>query len=60
MRKFKLTKNDAQSLGNSANMFDNAILKKGALNISNMAMSGGKVAPNWAKCDWIECTWCQA
>lgn len=55
MKKFKLTKNDVTSLENSVNMFDNPILKKGALKVSNKSMSGG-----FAKCDWIECTWCQS
>lgn len=59
MKKFKLTKDDVQSLENSANMFDNPILKKGALNIANMAHSGGKQKEGFVNCDWIEATWCQ-
>ena len=58
MKKFKLTKNDFKSLEGSIEMFDNPILRKGALSIVNMAQSGG-IKPAFAKCDWIECTWCQ-
>lgn len=55
MKKFSLTKKDAKSLKNSINMFENPILQKGALEVTNMTRSGGK----FAQCDWIKMEWAQ-
>lgn len=56
MKKFKLTKNDSQSLENSVALISNNVLKNAAVDVSHTDLSGGKewsrlvfaqVEPGW-------------
>jgi hypothetical protein len=49
MNKFKLTKNDSQSLKNTMNLISNSVLKNAALDVTSSPFSGGYSRVVWAK-----------
>ncbi|WP_296685840.1 hypothetical protein [Flavobacterium sp.] len=58
--KFKLNKNDSKSLENSISLIENPVLKKAALDVANMSLSGGIVPDDFAQVTFAKAIWTQA
>lgn len=50
--KFKLSKNDAKSLENSAELISNPVLRKGIIDVTNSPQTGGTA--DWVKVNWVK------
>jgi hypothetical protein len=60
MKKFKLTKNDTESLENVATLISNNVLKNAAIDVTHTDLSGG--TKDWSRLAFAEVgdPWCQA